>query len=925
MKRYLTILITGLAIFSSCKSPSIIAIQSIQDGDYHANARAYDKAFHAYTNYLTVAPQLGVHRNLSMEGEVHRKLAYLSMARGKYDSALFFLNRAFAIDQKIPDNDVALIEDLHSLALLNAYNGDYREALRHLELVEKDFNLNLTKDINKKAYADLLLSRARINYTLGDYSETSEYLQRCLSMYERLTGAETEKAEVLYLMGRVAADRGLFDESAKLLTESVEVSKLQEINFARQLHALGDLDFFTGNLEQGIQKHLNGLHNAEESNILPLIIQSYLKVGDAYDFIGDDKSSGAYYRKALDLQKAQSLNLKGFEGSFELRLGSADKAREHFQRAGQQAGAAEAAVDLGEMLIAAGRFDSAIWQLTEAERIYAEHNNQVGLANTNLALAEASLGIGNLSDAEKHLIRSASSPAIRHNSWKYWFIKSKTYKQRQLIDSAEYALTLAIEVIENLRSGFTIQELKSAFHGDKNEVYEELISLLIASGEEAKVERAFNLNERARSRSFLDMVGSKVITAKRPEDAQMLQAEQALRLKISKLSREINSGENTSLSQDLIAELSRSVRRYDSLKMLLAPISPAYSSMLNVAPLPLIEISSGLEKNELVVEYWVGRYQSYAWLISKEGSEFYPLPIGEAEVGELIKAYRNSVKFQVPSAGRFSKLLYGKLISPFEDQLSRYTQIIFVPHRAQNFLPFQALMDEDERYLVSKYAISYAPSASVLYYCRNREVKKEQNLLLMALAELEIDGYSSLPGSKREAAELRKIFMKAEVSTAEQSTETTFKDQCKAFNFIHLATHGVLNERNPMSSFLLLNGGEKDDGKLTVSEILELEMNSRLITLSACETALGELNRGNELVGLSRAFIYSGASSVIVSLWKVDDATTSGLMVEFYRQLSTGKTISASLAEAQRLLLSQAGTEAAQNPYFWAPFIVIGR
>jgi CHAT domain-containing protein len=159
----------------------------------------------------------------------------------------------------------------------------------------------------------------------------------------------------------------------------------------------------------------------------------------------------------------------------------------------------------------------------------------------------------------------------------------------------------------------------------------------------------------------------------------------------------------------------------------------------------------------------------------------------------------------------------------------------------------------------------------------------------------------------------------------------------------------VLNKTQPLYSYLLMSPGENDDGRLTVSEIFALDLQCKLVTLSACETGLGDIGARNELTGLSRAFIYAGSPGVIVSLWKVDDAITAWLMVRFYEYIKGGHNASEALAFAQRdiiqhriqphntsgsrtgemsqELVSAVGKHTAEtlrNPYYWSPFVLIG-
>lgn len=154
------------------------------------------------------------------------------------------------------------------------------------------------------------------------------------------------------------------------------------------------------------------------------------------------------------------------------------------------------------------------------------------------------------------------------------------------------------------------------------------------------------------------------------------------------------------------------------------------------------------------------------------------------------------------------------------------------------------------------------------------------------------------------------------------ATETTAKLRASDFNLIQFATHGEFNERQPMQSGLLLTRDNANDGYLQVHEVFEMDLkNANLVTLSACETALSKIEGGDDLVGLSRGFIYAGTPSILATLWKVDDASTSKLMEIFYRNWKSGMSKAEALREAQEAVRRMKGYE---HPYYWAPFIMIG-
>ena len=166
----------------------------------------------------------------------------------------------------------------------------------------------------------------------------------------------------------------------------------------------------------------------------------------------------------------------------------------------------------------------------------------------------------------------------------------------------------------------------------------------------------------------------------------------------------------------------------------------------------------------------------------------------------------------------------------------------------------------------------------------------------------------------------RKCFLKTNAS------EKNFKDQSTVnYRFVHLATHGFVNEEKPGFSGLLLSPDEtsSEDGILYLAEVYNLQLNAELMTLSACETGLGKIARGEGLIGLTRGFLYAGAQNLLVSLWKVNDASTSRLMIDFYEDLLNGNSKSAALQTAKLNLINSDAKYA--DPYYWAPFVLIGR
>jgi CHAT domain-containing protein len=263
-----------------------------------------------------------------------------------------------------------------------------------------------------------------------------------------------------------------------------------------------------------------------------------------------------------------------------------------------------------------------------------------------------------------------------------------------------------------------------------------------------------------------------------------------------------------------------------------------------------------------------------------------------------------------------------------------------------HYLPFQALLSKEGRYLIDSFSLSYLPSATVLKYARERN--KGNRVALFAVGNPVTD-LPPLPAAEQEAQEVSALFEKRLLLIGRQATKSSMKNESPRYDLLHLSTHGEMNESNPLKSNLRFTPSEKDDGRFTVNEIFDMEIKANLVTLSACETALvkgegGDFPQGDDLVGLSRAFIHAGAPSVIASLWKVSDESTVELMRSFYRNLKT-MSKSEALRKAQMDLMKsrvhfrversaggssqgikypQDMTIECSHPFFWAPFILLG-
>jgi len=499
----------------------------------------------------------------------------------------------------------------------------------------------------------------------------------------------------------------------------------------------------------------------------------------------------------------------------------------------------------------------------------------------------------------------------------------------------------AIAIIEEMRGELGDPALKALFMENKFQVYEWMIRLLHRMKRD---EEAFNYLERAKARTMLDMLGDKAFASRNSGIEDLLARERSVREQIQDLMtasgqfpQEESEDEEGSDEQSAESE-SKEASALDLLqaeqKALLDRIerlNPDLGSLLRVNPLNGKEVQTLLDKDTVVLAYYTGSEWTGVFVVTKDDILGIHLDIPRKPLVEKVKEFLKETEEGLSVKTLMSKEyekpltdLYEILIKPVENELIGKKHLVVVPHGMLHYLPFQALRNPEGKYLIGSYTVSYLPSASVLKYAR--EKNRGNRAALFAVANPKTD-LSPLPAAELEAREVSALFDKKEVLVGTGATETKFKSEGPQYDMLLFSTHGEMIESAPLESNLRFTPTPQDDGKLTVSEIFDMEVKANLVTLSACETGLargtkGGFPQGDDLVGLSRAFIHAGAPSVVASLWKVSDEATVEMMRCFYRNLQTMPKAEA-LQHAQ-LGLAKASAMTSSHPYFWAPFILVG-
>jgi CHAT domain-containing protein len=228
-----------------------------------------------------------------------------------------------------------------------------------------------------------------------------------------------------------------------------------------------------------------------------------------------------------------------------------------------------------------------------------------------------------------------------------------------------------------------------------------------------------------------------------------------------------------------------------------------------------------------------------------------------------------------------------------------------------------ALRDKNGTYIIDRFSSFSLPSASVLRYCRPKEKPSAYKVLAIGNPDLHNPGFD-LPFAAKEVESISWEYPGTQAFFRQDATETNVKTSIGDYDIVHFACHGEFDRENPLFSGLLLATDDQNDGRLEVHEIFGLNLKATLVTLSACETGLGKIEKGDDVVGVSRAFIYAGTSSIIASLWKISDVASAVLIKRFYRNLKTEPKVDA-LRSAQLFI-----KEKFKHPAYWASFVLTG-
>jgi CHAT domain-containing protein len=533
-----------------------------------------------------------------------------------------------------------------------------------------------------------------------------------------------------------------------------------------------------------------------------------------------------------------------------------------------------------------------------------------------MSRADTFLATGNEAKAAKSYdqsLRIARKIGLQEVIWRTLYGLGRLNRAAQRFSLAAKNFQESIKIIESMRAAIKVEEFRNGFLSDKMDVYEALIFLLLKQG---KIGAAYDFSERARARSFIDLLGNQRISLKSAASTELLALFRTEQNRLYQL-RQAWAASSPAKRTTLHAAVKAQAQKVQEILADIKSNDPQLSTFVNVEPLSLSQVQALLAPEVKLLEYFVGKHATVVWGLSRDQLAVRIVPITRDELSAKVQTYRDLLSNLQPVEA-ITRSLYELLLQPIASFFTPSRYLGIIPHGVLHYIPFAAFHN-GEQFLVDNHAIFYAPSASVLRFTFNKRKNGRHLKAVLAIGNPDLGELNyDLPLAEKEVESLQWSFPDITILTRDKALESWVVQNIEKYGIVHIASHGEFDPINPLFSALKLARDFQADGNLEVGEIFGLNVQADLVTLSACQTGLGTLLNGDELIGLNRAFLYAGTHALIASLWRIDDLASAVLMKHFYR-FYQGHTKAEALRQAQLTVRQQF-----PHPAHWAGFVLSG-
>ena len=524
-------------------------------------------------------------------------------------------------------------------------------------------------------------------------------------------------------------------------------------------------------------------------------------------------------------------------------------------------------------------------------------------------------------------LEQAETPAL---SYQAYFVLGLIEEELGDREAAYQAYLMAHRHLESLRSHLRTEDTKIAFLKDKLEVYESLVRMCLARGDNDETrEAAFVYIEQAKSRSLADLIAFRAqdLPASSDSHRDLIEQVRTLREELNWYTpRHPAAGERrrpifaTRASRNCAAAPANASIGWSRPWPICGWKTANSPTCRPRDPIDLDAIRSALPADAMILQYYRVRDTFHACMLSRNSLKI--VPVGSvSQLRRLLQLLRFQLsKFRlgpeyvrtfqaqlIEATNAHLQEFYNQLIAPIAKDL-KAEHLIVAPHDFLHYLPLHALRDGGE-HLDSRYSISYTPSASVYYLCCARNVRRAEGALVLGVPD------PAAPQILEEVRTVASVLPNAETFIGPAATHEVLKEKGANARFLHIATHGYFRQDNPMFSSISLGNSQ-----LSLFDLYHLNLPSELVTLSGCGTGLNVVVGGDEQMGLKRGLLYAGAQGLLLTLWDVHDQSTAEFMKLFYGRLQTEPN----KAKALQYAMSEIRREYA-HPFYWAPFVLVGK
>jgi CHAT domain-containing protein/tetratricopeptide (TPR) repeat protein len=893
---------------------------------------------------------------------------------------------------------------LYSMARTLHYLDEWQKAIAfYAQALKKWRSLG---DRNEEASS--LFGLAVVEFTAGKAAEALAHYREALEL-ERQLGNRAMEAEVLSNLGLYHDVMGEKRNALQHYELALPLMRSTR-NRAGELRTLNNLGFlfeFQGEKQKALDAYLQALDLSRQLREKKAEAMVRGNLGRLYADLGEGDRASAYLKEALAMM--ESLGDGGSQAAMLVLMGqlAADSGtpaeavalyaqalplaraiKNRRREATILNSLGEARLALGELQAALGHFEEALASSRESGDRYLE-----GRALTNRAAARTRLGEsdGAMQDLHQALeVRRAIGD--RAGEVIAFLHTARLERARGDLNGARLHIEGVLDLLESLRTGVSSRELRASYNARVQASYEFAIDLLMElhrrdpSGGFAA--RALETAERARARSFLEMMAESGIDVREGVGPTLLDRERSLSdLLKGKLERQLRlAGERPEPEQDrrIAQEILSVTAELEQVETQIRSASPRYAALTQPRPLAAAEMQRDLLDNRTaLLEYALGEEKSFLWVVTSDSLAGYDLP-GRAAIEaaarrlyERLSAFKKGSLRANESVTGETEALSEMLLAPATRDLAD-KRLLIVAEGALHYVPFAALPDPAAAGvpLIVGHEIVNLPSASVLAVLRAEAARRKsapkqlavfadpvfddqdqrvrgiearahaakgasldrspvtlsESALTRSGRDVGLEG--NLPRllyTRREARAILDLVPEAqrfEAMDFAASRAAATDPRLADYRFLHFATHGFFNSRYPELSGIVLSlvdrQGRPQDGFLTMRDIFHIKkLPAEVVVLSACQTALGKEIRGEGLVGITRGFMYAGASRVVASLWTVGDVATAKLMKRFYSEMLGPSRASpaAALRAAQTAMWK---TRRWSAPYYWAAFVLQG-